>query len=141
MTRDDVVRVARSFLDVPFHHMGRSRAGMDCAGLLICVARELGFVPQDFDVPNYLPTPDGSMMGLCGLHMTHVDKMQAGDCVVVAMDKEPQHLGILTDYRHGGFAIVHACNSRSCVPPRVIETRLMFSRAMKYVAAFKFPGI
>jgi hypothetical protein len=67
--------------------------------------------------------------------------MQPGDIAVLITDLLPQHLGLLGDYRHGGLSIIHACNARSCVPPRVIETRLMFSRALRFVAAFEFPGI
>jgi hypothetical protein len=43
----------------------------------------------------------------------------------------------LGDYRHGGLSIIHAAG----LTGRVIETRLMFTEQMKYVAAFALPGI
>jgi hypothetical protein len=43
----------------------------------------------------------------------------------------------LGDYRHGGLSIIHGASD----PGRVIETRLMFSEHMKFVAAFVLPGV
>ena len=54
----------------------------------------------------------------------------------------PQHLGIVGNYWHGDtLSIIHAA---SIVPKgvgRVIETRLMFSQAMRFVAAYQMPGV
>ena len=71
-THADAVRVARTYIGTPFHHMGRlPGVGLDCAGLLVCVARELKLVAPDFDTPAYAPTPDGtSMLKWCGEYMT-----------------------------------------------------------------------
>lgn len=142
-TREDVVRVARSRLGTPFHHMGRlPGVGLDCAGLLISVARELELVAPTFDVPPYTMAPDGRMLEWCRKHMreTTRDSMQPGDVVLLITDREPQHLGILGNYLYGnGFSIIHAAAIAD--PPRVIETRLMFSRVMRFVAAFVMPEI
>lgn len=140
-TRDDIVRVARSYLGTPFHHMGRQPGlGLDCAGIPICVCRELGLVEPDFDVPPYTPTPDGhTLIEWCNGRLRRVVQMQPGDMIVTVVDRDPQHIGILGDYRHGGLSIIHAANNAA--PPRVIETRLMFSRALRFVAAFALPGV
>lgn len=142
-TRADVVRVARSYLGTPFHHMARQPGlGLDCAGVLVCVARELELVAPDFDVPPYTPTPDGSsMLAWCEQYMTRVEQadMQPGDAIVLITDVFPQHLGILGDYVHGGLSIIHAASNSH--PARVIETRLMFSRIQRFVAAYALPGI
>jgi len=142
-TRADVVRVARTYLETPWHHMGRlPGVGLDCAGVPVCVARELGLVAPDFDVPAYMPTPDGrEMLEWCNTYMTPVAMadMQPGDVVVVITDVYPQHMAILGDYVHGGLSIIHASNASH--PPRVIETRLMWSRTQRFVAAFVMPGI
>jgi cell wall-associated NlpC family hydrolase len=140
-TRLDVVACARSWLGTPFHHQARLRSvGVDCAGLVIGVARELGFVPEDFDVGGYGRLPDGkSLMECCCCHMEPVgaDVMLPGDVLVVTYDQAPQHLGVLGDYRHGGLSLIHAASRAG----RVIETRLMFSRSMRFVGAFRFPGV
>ena len=141
--RADIVKAARGMLGTPFHHMGRAPAvGLDCAGLLICVARAVSLVHVDFDVPAYRPMPDGhSMRAWCEqyLHPVESDAMQPGDVVLMIVDAEPQHLGILGDYAHGGLSIIHAAGGAR--PPRVIETRLMWSRVQRFVAAYAFPGV
>lgn len=142
-TRADVVRVARSYIGTPWHHMARRPGvGLDCAGVIVCVARELGLVVADFDGPAYKPTPDGeAMVATCKKHMLPVSReaMQPGDVIVIITDAFPQHMAILGDYVHGGLSIIHAANNAH--PPRVIETRLMWSRAQRFVAAFALPGI
>ena len=142
-TRLDVVLVARSYVGTPFHHMGRvPGVGLDCSGVLICTGRELGLVPPDFDVPPYTPTPDGhSMIEWCDTHMRRVSQveMRPGDAILLVVDQHPQHLGILANYPHADFSLIHAASNAS--PPRVIETRLMFSRTQRFVAAYELPGI
>ena len=142
VTRADVVAAARGWLDTPFHHQARLKGvGVDCAGLVIGVARELGLVAPDFDVSGYARQPDGvSLIGWCDQYMARVpqDQMQPGDVIVVAFDVDPQHLGILGDYRHGGLSIIQ---SLGVTARRVVETRLMFSSAMRYVAAYRLPGV
>lgn len=142
-TRADIVRVARSYIGTPFHHMARvPGVGMDCSGLLLCVGRELGLIAPDFDVPAYTPNPDGhSMVEWCDAYMTRIDQkdMQPGDVILLIVDLHPQHLGIVGDYPHGGFSIIHASNNVR--PPRVIETRLLLSVAQRFVAAYSVPGV
>lgn len=141
--RADVVRVARDYIDTPWHHRGRVPGmALDCAGLIVCAARELALVGSDFDVPDYTPVPDGhTMLEWCREYMTPVQRqdMQPGDVIVLITDTHPQHLGILGDYRHGGLSIIHAANNAD--PPRVIETRLMLSKRARYVASFLLPGM
>jgi hypothetical protein len=50
MTGDQVVQAARRFLGVPFKLHGRSEHGMDCLGLVVCVAKQFGL---DFDLTDY----------------------------------------------------------------------------------------
>lgn len=143
-TRADVVACARTWLGTPFHHASRLKhVGVDCAGLVIGVARELSLVAPDFDLPAYTPSPDGhTMIEWCNRYMTPVnqDAMQPGDVVVLITDVHPQHLGILGNYQHGGLSIIHAA-STSITTGWVVETRLMFSRAHRYVASFALPGV
>jgi hypothetical protein len=64
--------------------------------------------------------------------------MQPGDVVVIAFDRAPGHLGIVGDYLHGGLSIVHAL-AGAC--GRVVETRLEFSRSMRFVRAYRLPRV
>ena len=140
-THAEVIACARSYLGTPFHHQARLKGvGVDCIGLVIGVARELSLVPPDFDITAYPRIPDGNtLLDTARLHMTEIDRsaMQPGDVIVVSFDRLPQHFGIVGDYRHGGFSIIHSASTHG----KVLETRLMFSSAMTFVAAFQLPGV
>lgn len=132
-----IVDAARGFVGVPYHHQGRNRFGLDCVGLVIAVARELALVPDYFDITGYGRVPDGaSLMKHLTENLEPVEQadMRTGDVVCVAFQQWPQHVGIVGDYVHGGHSIIHADIARG----RVLETRLMFSASMRFVAAFRF---
>jgi len=135
---NNTVRIAREYLGTPYHHQARVKGhGIDCVGLIVCVARELGVLTPDADVQGYGRVPDGkTLMVHLHKHLKPIAKldMKPGDVVCVAFDKWPQHVGILGDYVQGGLSMIHADNHRG----QVIETRLMFSDYMRFVAAFRW---
>lgn len=84
---------------------------------------------------------------LCDRHLLPVsrEQMEPGDVLVAAISYDPQHVGILGNYRHGGvgeerLSLIHAAQ-RSNGTGVVVETRLMFSENLKFVAAYRYPGI
>lgn len=135
-----VVAAARQWLGTPYHHQARLRGvGVDCAGLVVGVARELDMVAPGFDVAGYSRRPDGwSFLEWSDQHMARIPRasMAPGDCVVVRFSKHPQHIGILGDYQHGGLSIIHAL-----VGHGVVETRLLLDKNMQFVAAYKLPEV
>lgn len=136
-----IVDIGRRWVDTPFHHQARVEGvGVDCVGLVISVAREIGAVPADWDVGGYGRVPDGKQL-VHHLSERLVPVAQAdmapGDVVLVAFDSHPQHVGIVGDYLHGGLSIIHASGAHG----RVLETRLLFTKAMRFVAAYRFPEI
>lgn len=139
-TSAEVITAAYGWSGTPWVHQHRSKGiAVDCAGLIIGVARELGLVAPEFDFTGYGRQPDGSLLDVCDQFMTRItwDQARAGDVLVVAVEADPQHMGILVPYRHGGFAMLHA----SSVARQVVETRVMFSRTMRYRASFRLPGV
>jgi cell wall-associated NlpC family hydrolase len=144
MNRADVVAQARTWLGTPYHHQARLKGkGVDCAGLVICVARELGMVPPDFDVPPYPRQPDGrSMLAHCDAFMTRIDlvDMAAGDVIVLRFEQDPQHMGIVAPHRSGCLSMVHALGTADG-KGRVIEQRLDSSTIERFVAAYRMPGV
>jgi len=143
VTREDVVAEARTWVGTKYSHQARIKGvGVDCIGVAIGTARALGLVEPDFDIKGYTMQPDGTMLAHCDKYMTRVDRadMQPGDIVVIEFIGDPQHFGMLVDYRHGGLGIVHASSKYR----KVIETRLLFgpgALSMKFVAAYRLPGI
>lgn len=136
----DVVAAARVQLGVPWVHQARlPGVAVDCIGLVICIARSLGLLPADWDIGGYSRAPDGLMLETADLHMHRLGAPELGAVVIVACERDPQHMGIVADYRHGGWSIIHASNAAQ--PARVVETRLMFTRAMSLCAYYRLPGV
>jgi cell wall-associated NlpC family hydrolase len=53
----EIVRTARRYLGVPFLHQGRTRAGADCVGLLVLVARDMRLRHRDLLTYGRNPNP------------------------------------------------------------------------------------
>lgn len=132
-TRADVVTEARKWLSVRWHHQGRSRAGIDCVGLVIKIGHALGF--SDFDIADYSRQPDPAMMrSLLALHMDPiaVSSAQPGDVLLMRFEREPQHVAIVTDQ-----GIIHAYAQAR----KVVEHRLDDIWRGRIVGAYQYKGL
>lgn len=143
-TRVDVYTSARALIGTKYQHQGRlPGVALDCIGVPIVVAWDLGLVPRTFNVTGYPRVPDGQML------MQYSDQymvrraadapLVAGVVIAAAIEQDPQHFGILAPYRHGGLSIIHALADAH--PPRVVETRFMPSARLRVVASFDLPGV
>jgi cell wall-associated NlpC family hydrolase len=132
-----VAAAARQWLGVRFAHQGRSDMGLDCAGLVIVVGRELGLLPAELDVLAYARRPDGrSLVEHCAAHLDRIPlgDLSVGDVAVFRIERDPQHLAIVGDYHAGGFSMIHAY-----APSRkVVENRLDTVWAQRLIGAFRF---
>lgn len=109
-----VVAEARKYLGTPWRHQGRSAEGIDCAGLIIRVANDLGIF--SFDTLDYLPqATDESMMRLCSEHLEK-GSMEPG-CIPVMRFGNNRHIGIFGESPNG-LTIIHAY---SRYPRKVVE--------------------
>jgi cell wall-associated NlpC family hydrolase len=142
VTRAAFVALVRSYVGTPFHHQGRlPGVGMDCPAPIVCACWHFGLKPREFDVVGYPRVPDGvTLQRYCDEHMTRIAPalLQPGDAVLVAWaGGPPQHLGVVVDYP-GALAMVHADSIRRRA---VVETRLVFGRAMRLVSGYAIPGV
>ena len=132
---DDVVAEARSWLDVPWQHQGRTRLGVDCAGLIVLVAKALGF--SQYDSTSYQRRALGRDF------MTHfranmaqrpVADARPGDVLLFRDSAFPCHVTILAE-RGGVPTLIHAHAQRR----RVVEEPLEQGDWMdRRVACFGF---
>lgn len=145
VTRAMVVAEARSWLNTPWQHQARMKGvGVDCAGLVIGVARALGLVPPEMDVGDYARRPDGtSLLRHCQQWMLLIEPRNAreGDVIVIRFDVDPQHLAILGDAPGGGLTMIHALDRPGHVGGKVIEHRFAPFYLPVTVAAFRLPGV
>lgn len=132
-----VVTEARSWLGVRWAHQGRSREGIDCAGLVIRVARDLGYTR--FDTTTYArQATDETMLALCREHLAPVDAadIEPGDVLVMAFENQ-RHMGIVGNYPllPGALSLIHAY---ALAPHRVVEVRLDSAWRARILGAFRF---
>ena len=118
----EVVACARSWLGTRFHHQGRlkkterHKGGVDCLGLLVGVAGELGLRDRngrafiEADSRDYCHLPDVVKLKttlLTVLDDVAVAAMQRGDVLLMTIDGRAQHLGIVSNYGCD-LGIIHA---------------------------------
>lgn len=136
----DIVNEARMWLGTPFAHRGRDRNGVDCAGLVIAIARELeldkvcGFT----DAKHYPRYPsDDSMRVLLRRFMRQVrdNELQAGDVLHFTFGLLPQHAAI---YTGADNKIIHAYNSGRKV---VIQTSYTGKWPARLQGVYRFRGL
>lgn len=97
-TREEVCNKALEYLDTPFHHQGRLKGiGIDCAGLIVCIAKELDLPYAD--MKNYARIPDGKSLREILKNNTAKEKTlneaQPGDILLMRFLNEPQHVALL----------------------------------------------
>lgn len=147
-TRAEIVSEARRWLRVPFHHQGRTHAGTDCGGLIGGVAVSLGILPADWWTTTFDPVfggygrmPAGGMLErVCGMFMSELDdpaEAVPGDVVMMHFGSDPQHLGIVADYIHGGLSLIHALSLPSA--GAVVEHRLAPEWRRRVDVAYAYP--
>ena len=114
MDRKKIVEIARQWVGTPFVHRGRSPGGVDCVGLLRCVADELGYPPYDCAAYSRQPNPREFLrwMTECPfLYKKLISNRKAGDILLFANPMETVHCGIMTETN----SVIHALNSRGWV--------------------------
>ena len=137
VSAQDVCAAARTWLRVPWRHQGRNAAGVDCLGLLVRVALDLGLAVQDR--AGYGRQPGGGAL-LAELRRQCTERAgppQPGMVALMRFKREPQHVAFVVPYALGGLAIVHALCTAGCVT----EHRLDDAWRRHIVTLFDLPGV
>lgn len=114
----DLQTAARQYLGVKFAHQGRSEWALDCAGLAILAARDIGF--EASDIHGYSRMPDGrTLKEVMDSQLTRVNRPpRPNDILLMRFKKNPQHIGIVTD-----SGIIHSHESVGCVIEHGLDDR------------------
>lgn len=111
MEGSKVVEIARAYIGTPFRHQGRQKGlGIDCAGLVENVARDLGYNVPVHDNYGRMPYA-GQLEATLDNYLVKTDELKPG-CILLIKFKNspPSHLAIFT-----GKNIIHASSSlKSC---------------------------
>lgn len=133
--RPSIVSAARAYLDTPYLHQGRMKGcGVDCAGLLMCVAYDLKI--RDVRVSDYGRQPDSARArSIIEQHMERVRfaDIAPGDVLSFAIANDVQHYGILTEINPHRF--IHAYQTVG----KVVEQSLVGPWVRRLRGCYRFP--
>lgn len=112
ITADELVDAARELKGIPWRHMGRTRLGLDCIGMVIFAMRT-----RRLDLPQLAGVRDRPYSRRVGPELLEIVQSSlapsparmAGTFALFKFygEKHPRHVGILT----GESTLIH-CNSR-----------------------------
>ena len=134
--RQQIVDEARTWLGVPWRHLGRNRAGIDCVGLGVVVTRKLGVC--DYDVLTYSRVPHAGLLD----HLRRVAReipvaeIGPGDFITIEDSAYPFHVAFVSE-KHGALHIIHAHARRRMV----VEEPYIHDWPVLTLNAFRFPWV
>lgn len=107
MDKQLIITKAKEFIGTPYEHQGRVKGvGIDCCGLVIGVAHELGL--SDYNIDGYSRYADGvDLLREFSEQCVPVDHYEPGDILIFRIRSVPQHCGIVGDL-NGGLSLIHA---------------------------------
>ncbi len=135
MTPEQVYLAAREWVGVPYHHQGRVPAGLDCVGLLIVVARELGIIPAHFDYTRYGRHPNGQLDAALDAHLVPLPAPEPGCIVAIAWHRRLHHVAIVGQTEQY-LTMIHSLERFG-----VIEHRLDEKYRRRVVRCYGYTGV
>lgn len=134
--RSDIVNLARTWIHTPYLHQGRTRQGIDCAGLVIRIFQDEGLT--DYDVNGYSRTPSDAMMrrvlkDICVEVL--FDQLKPTDIMHMSFERQPRHLAIVTMINP--IRILHADSEAG----EVVEHLLDNKWKTRFRGAYRVPGV
>ena len=122
---ENIIAIARRWLNTPYKHQGRSRQGCDCVGLPLALARELGIEVEDFRGYGRLPV-SAMLVEKCRQHCReiHRERYRPGDILLMTWGKDrtrPHHFAVVTRMADGSTGIIHSHSQVGRVVEHVLD--------------------
>ena len=139
MTRDEIIAEARRYKDpiTPWRHRGRTRTGLDCAGLLCVVCDAFDHPYQDDDTYGRMPDGNRFVEHLKAQFVLAEGPLRPGMIVVLRDGPLPCHCGILGEDRYGRLTLIHSSVQRRGVAEELWDDHW----ARTFRCALEFKGI
>jgi hypothetical protein len=129
--------IALEYLDTPFRHRGRTKNGLDCVGLLVMVAHDLGMEVEDLRVYGREPVDRMLREYLRRNLGDPVDRpIQPDDVITLSLGgREESHVAIVAPHPHG-LGMIHTYGEVG----RVVFHRIDSTRRNQIVEVFQWPA-
>jgi cell wall-associated NlpC family hydrolase len=144
VTPDRIIEESKKFLNVPFHHRGRSTLGLDCLGLIIAAFKRCDIIIPSDDGSNYYPTWWRNQENRLHDHLLknnfeEVTIPQKGDIVtfrLLGKKYPPHHCGIIIS----DGKIIHVCGIGSELERRCKIENIPGSFMRRIGSYFRYKG-
>jgi cell wall-associated NlpC family hydrolase len=139
ITADQLITAARSLKGVPWHHQGRTKNGVDCAGFVDLATKTAGHDMEEYlgqrAPKNYSRSASPVLLELTAKYGERISKPCPGCLVLFKFDGEihPRHYGIVT---YDGY-VIHANSMHG----GVMEHGLRAQWARWVHSYWKIPGV
>lgn len=140
--RNKIIEDAKSLIDTPFHHQGRTKFGLDCAGLIVYILKNNNLYEEGCDIKAYSRLPSGNDIAkLMNKHFekTILDNARNGDILLFRFENNPQHLAYLEIDENGDKYMIHAYGVTSV--NKVVRNILDEKWVNKLVCVYKIKNI
>jgi len=128
MTPEALIESARGWLGVPWRHLGRTRGGVDCIGLVILAAGGAGLSIAD-PAPYARQPQEAALLRGALAHGRRVPEARPGDVLIFRMGLFGGHVGIATSHRaYHCPGVLHAYAPHKHVVEQPIDAE--FQRAL-----------
>lgn len=130
-----IVQIARSWVGVPFQHQGRTRFGVDCIGLVLCVRDEAKAWPVVGKIRRDYPrNPSHRLLEGMQEHCEPAAGPAMGRLVLLRwrLNQQPSHIAILTPDN-----LIHSYQTAG----RVVETGFREPWTRLVHSYWKIPGV
>ncbi len=132
--------VSLQYMGVPFRHRGRTHNGLDCAGLLVRTALDMGIKVTDMRVYGREPYKDGLYNFLVANCGPPVDRPPQVNDILLLRHKsmvDPSHLALVAPHPEGGLAMIHTYGELGHVTMHRIDD----DWASRIAAIFEWPEV
>lgn len=109
---------ARAYIGVPFRHRGRTKRGLDCAGLGVLAYRDCGVELTDFLLYGREPHRDGLVQRITAtlgepvkVAPVSMSDLQDGDVILMRYEIEPHHVAIVGERDYAGASVLTLIHS------------------------------
>ena len=135
ITGADIVTEARQWIGTRYVHQGRTRYGVDCVGLVICVRDAVEPAPELMaEITNYARNPQAELIKRAEKYCTRLTQPEPG-CVILIKwfnDKDPSHAAICT-----GPTMIHSYKNAG----KVVEVGYRFQWLRWTHSLWRLPGV
>ncbi len=144
ITKQEFVEETRKWLGTKWRHQGRNSKGVDCVGLVIVVAKDLGLIGADYENTTYSRRALGynfvkEFTDVKELGNVPLNKVGDADIVIFSDGVYPCHCGIVTT-KWGTQHFIHAHALQS----EVMEEAYPWRKSgvlVNRIVAFRFSGV